>query len=135
MTKSSTTVSGFNRRDALRLMGLGGVASLIAPNLLGAPAFGQTPPAAPTGRVIVGLSQEPTVFNPLMLHIEVDEGVYFTLFDPLLSVDPDGIIRPTSPPRCRPWRMAASPRTASTGASGCATTSSGTTARRSPPRT
>nr|WP_295886443.1 peptide ABC transporter substrate-binding protein [uncultured Devosia sp.] len=93
MTKNSTT-SSFTRRDALRLMGLGGVASLVAPNLLGAPAFGQTPPAAPTGRVIVGLSQEPTVFHPLMAKIETDDGVHFSMFDALFRIDPQGAIQP-----------------------------------------
>jgi peptide/nickel transport system substrate-binding protein len=48
------------------------------------------PPAKPAGQAVIGLSQEPTVFNPLMLHIEVDEGVYFNLFSPLWQVDPDG---------------------------------------------
>ncbi|HMG51074.1 MAG TPA: peptide ABC transporter substrate-binding protein [Inquilinus sp.] len=52
------------------------------------------PPAKPTGQVIVGLSQEPTVFNPLMLHIEVDEGVYLNLFSPLWQVDPKGSFIP-----------------------------------------
>lgn len=94
MTKSSTTTSTFTRRDALRLMGMGGVATLVAPNLLGAPAFGQTPPAAPTGRIVVGLSQEPTVFNPLMPHIEVDDGVNFSVFDALFRINPDGVIVP-----------------------------------------
>lgn len=75
-------------------MGLGGVASLVAPNLLLAPAFGQTPPATPTGRVVVGLSQEPTVFNPLMPHIEVDDGVNFSVFDALFRIDPQGVIVP-----------------------------------------
>ncbi|MEI2616437.1 MAG: peptide ABC transporter substrate-binding protein [Thermomicrobiales bacterium] len=67
------------------------------------PATGQTPTAGkateppvapgtatPKGQVIVGLSQEPTVFNPLMAHIEVDDGVYFNLFDPLWGVDEKG---------------------------------------------
>lgn len=94
MTTRSTTTSTFTRRDALRLMGMGGVATLVAPNLLGAPAFGQTPPAAPTGRVVVGLSQEPTVFNPLMPHIEVDDGVNFSIFDALFRIDPYGVIQP-----------------------------------------
>lgn len=94
MTKRSTTNSTFTRRDALRLMGMGGVATLVAPNLLGAPAFGQAPPAAPTGRIVVGLSQEPTVFNPLMPHIEVDDGVNFSMFDALFRIDPYGVIQP-----------------------------------------
>ena len=94
MSKTSTTTSTFSRRDALRLLGMGGVATLVAPNLLGAPAFGQTPPAAPTGRIIVGLSQEPTVFNPLMAKIETDDGVHFSMFDALVRIDPQGIIQP-----------------------------------------
>lgn len=48
------------------------------------------PPSKATGQAVIGLSQEPTVFNPLMLHIEVDEGVYFNLFSPLWQVDPEG---------------------------------------------
>lgn len=48
------------------------------------------PPAKPTGQAVIGLSQEPTVFNPLMLHIEVDEAVYFNLFSALWQVDPQG---------------------------------------------
>ena len=61
--------------------------------LLGTAARAQTtskPPSKPTGQVVVGISQEPTVFNPLLLHIEVDEGVYMNLFNPLWSVDPQG---------------------------------------------
>ncbi len=41
------------------------------------------PPAKPTGQVVIGFSQEPTVFNPLMPHIEVDQGVHLNLFSPL----------------------------------------------------
>ena len=39
------------------------------------------------GDVIVGLSQEPTVFHPLMPGIEVDRGVHMAVFDPLWRVD------------------------------------------------
>jgi peptide/nickel transport system substrate-binding protein len=39
------------------------------------------------GQVVIGLSQEPTVFNPLRPHIEVDRGVHFGLFDSLWRVD------------------------------------------------
>lgn len=53
-------------------------------------AAAATPPDSPTGQVVIGLSQEPTVFHPLMLHIEVDEGVYFNLFSALWRVSPDG---------------------------------------------
>ena len=52
------------------------------------------PPASPRARSWSAISQEPTVFNPLMLHIEVDEGVYFNIFNPLWSVDPDGKLYP-----------------------------------------
>lgn len=52
------------------------------------------PPSAPRGQVVVGLSQEPTVFNPLMPSIEVDQGVWWNLFDPLWGVDSDGNLTP-----------------------------------------
>jgi len=52
------------------------------------------PPAKPAGQVIVGLSQEPTVFNPLMPHIEVDQGVHWNLFNPLWGVDDKGNFTP-----------------------------------------
>ena len=94
MTKRSATTSNYSRRDALRMMGIGGAAGLIAPNLLGKPVFARTASAKPTGRVIVGLGQEPTVFNPLMAHIEVDDGVHFSVFDALFRIDPQGVIQP-----------------------------------------
>src|SRR5437899_1123444 len=77
-------------------------APTTAPAATTAPAGGAATPAAtgqpkptaaaaakpkPSGQVIAGLSQEPTVFNPLMAHIEVDEGVHYNLFDPLWGVD------------------------------------------------
>lgn len=94
MTKRSKTNSTYSRRDALRLMALGGAAGLTAPNLLGKPAFAKAPPTGPTGRVVVGLSQEPTVFNPLMAHIETDDAVHFSIFDALFRIDPQGVIQP-----------------------------------------
>ena len=94
MTERSNTKSNYSRRDALRLMAIGGAAGLIAPNLLGKPAFAQNPPASPTGRVVVGLSQEPTVFNPLMPHTEVDDAVHFSVFDALVRMDPKGVLQP-----------------------------------------
>jgi len=51
-------------------------------------------PTKPTGQVIVGLSQEPTVFNPLMPAIEVDQGVWWNLFNPLWGVDAAGNFTP-----------------------------------------
>jgi peptide/nickel transport system substrate-binding protein len=48
----------------------------------------------PKGRIIVGLSQEPTVFNPLMPGIEADHSVWFALFSTLWRVEPDGSFTP-----------------------------------------
>ena len=76
------------------MMALGGAAGVFAPNLLTDPAFSQNAPRTPKGRVVVGLSQEPTVFNPLMAHIEVDDGVHFSVFDALFRIDPKGVIQP-----------------------------------------
>ncbi len=76
------------RRSALKLLGLAGTASIFAPHLLGKPAFAQS--AEPKGRIVVGLSQEPTVFNPLMAKIEVDDGIHFSVFDALFRVTPEG---------------------------------------------
>jgi peptide/nickel transport system substrate-binding protein len=58
-------------------------------------AFAQTerrgnPPDKPRGQVIAGLSQEPTVFHPLMTGIDVDQAVWWQLFSPLWFIDPDG---------------------------------------------
>lgn len=92
MTTDNKTKPGYSRRDTLRMLAAGGAVGLLAPNLLGKPAFGQ--PAAPTGRIVVGLSQEPTVFNPLMPHIEVDDGVAFSVFDALFRITPEGVIVP-----------------------------------------
>lgn len=94
MTKRESISAEMSRRSALRLMALTGAAGVFAPGLLGRGAAAQTPPAAPKGRIIVGLSQEPTVFNPLMLKIEVDDGVHFSIFDPLFYTDTDGVIKP-----------------------------------------
>ncbi len=83
-----------SRRGLLQLGLLAGAAGLVRPGLVLGQAASAKPPAQPTGQVVVGISQEPTVFNPLMLHIEVDEGVYFNIFSPLWSVAPDGSLVP-----------------------------------------
>ncbi len=44
--------------------------------------------------MVIGLSQEPTVFDPRRPHIEVDDGVYQALFSPLWTVDPKGNLLP-----------------------------------------
>jgi peptide/nickel transport system substrate-binding protein len=92
MTEAKTA-SIYSRRSALQLM-IAGAVGLAGSNLPGQPALARTSPAKPTGRVIVGLGQEPTVFNPLMVHIEVDDGVHFSVFDALFRIDPQGVIQP-----------------------------------------
>lgn len=88
--KSSSTIFRPTRRQALG-MAIAGAAGLTMPNLTGAGrAHAATPPSEPKGQVIVGFSQEPTVFNPHLPHIEVDEGIHFSVFDPLFGVDPKG---------------------------------------------
>jgi peptide/nickel transport system substrate-binding protein len=94
MTDDTTPKSAYSRREAVRLTAAGGLAWLIAPNLLGRPAFAQDRPQIPKGRVVVGLSQEPTVLNPLMPHIEVDDAIHFSVFDALFRIAPNGIIQP-----------------------------------------
>jgi peptide/nickel transport system substrate-binding protein len=90
MNLKETTVSNkFTRRRTLQMMGLAGAAGLFAPNLLVSKALAAKP-KVPTGQVIVGFSQEPTVFNPLMPRIEVDDGVQLSLFDALFRVNVEG---------------------------------------------
>jgi peptide/nickel transport system substrate-binding protein len=94
MTKDLKPSSGRSRRDTLRLIATVGMApGLIATNLLGKPAYAQTK-TAPKGRIVVGVTQEPTVFNPLMPHLEVDDSVNFSVFDALFRIDPKGVIVP-----------------------------------------
>jgi len=57
-------------------------ASAVAGLSVSTSAFAQTerptnPPDKPKGQVIAALSQEPTVFHPLMPGIEVDQGVWW----------------------------------------------------------
>lgn len=84
----------FNRRHVLGMMLAGGAASVFAPAILGrdrAMAEG----GAPTGQMILGFSQEPTVFNPHLMHIEVDDGMHHCLFDTLFFAKPDGLYVPS----------------------------------------
>lgn len=81
----------FTRRQGLKFFGAAGLAAM-APSILGmGPARAED---APKGQIVVGFSQEPTVFNPHLLHIEVDEGVHFAIFDPLFDVDAKGNFYP-----------------------------------------
>ncbi|MGE0717324.1 MAG: peptide ABC transporter substrate-binding protein [Alphaproteobacteria bacterium] len=84
------------RRGFLGMAALGGLAAAL-PGTPDARAQGTpSPPPRGTrrGQVIVGLSQEPTKFNPLMARIEVDEGVHLNLFSPLWSIDTTGQLVP-----------------------------------------
>jgi peptide/nickel transport system substrate-binding protein len=77
------------RRQALSLVALGASGVVLG----GLPRIGEAQAAAGktmSGQLTIGFSQEPTVFNPHLPHIEVDDGVHFALFDLLFSVDPEG---------------------------------------------
>jgi peptide/nickel transport system substrate-binding protein len=82
---------GVSRRQALRIGAGAGAATLL---LSSAAQRALAANDAPSGQVIVAFSQEPTVFNPHMLHIEVDEGIHWNVFDPLFGVNPDGTFYP-----------------------------------------
>src|SRR5437899_5484690 len=80
---------GWMKRREFLVATLGGVGGIAASSALrglgwaaGAPRKG--------GQVIVGLSQEPTVFNPLKAHIEVDRGVHMCIFDALWRMNAQG---------------------------------------------
>jgi peptide/nickel transport system substrate-binding protein len=77
-----------SRREALALGVAGAAYAAGSRGAMAQPAA--KPPSKPKGQVIIGLSQEPTVFNPLMPHIEVDQGVHWNVFSPLWSVNAQG---------------------------------------------
>ncbi|WP_374440658.1 peptide ABC transporter substrate-binding protein [Stella sp.] len=81
------------RRRFLQLAAAGAAAGAFPGGV--AWAQGARPPkGVRKGQVTVGISQEPTVFNPLRARIEVDEGVHMNLFSPLWSIDPKGNLVP-----------------------------------------
>lgn len=77
------------RRQALGLLALG-TSGVILSGLPGLSRALAQEAKTPKGQLTVGFSQEPTVFNPHMPHIEVDEGIHFSIFDPLFYVDETG---------------------------------------------
>jgi len=78
----------FRRRQTLKFLGAAaGLSAASMTEVLTSKAFAQQ---VPKGQVIIGHSQEPTVFNPHLLHIEVDDGIHFAIFDPLFNIDPKG---------------------------------------------
>jgi len=65
---------------------------LLERDVLAAPARQDEPVKG--GQVIVGLSQEPTIFNPLKSTLEVDRGVQFAIFDSLWRIDQGAALVP-----------------------------------------
>ena len=91
MTERNSNATAYHRRDLMALMLGAGAGSLLAPiSFAYAQAKVPAPLAKPRGQVIAGISQEPTVFNPLMPGSEVDQGVWWQLFSPLWFIAPDG---------------------------------------------
>src|SRR2546430_11908460 len=72
----------------------GAAALATAGGLRARRASAQAPTAAATpqkgGQIIVGISQEPQNFNPVMPTIETQRGVHMAIFDDLWRVDGQG---------------------------------------------
>ncbi|WP_250502059.1 peptide ABC transporter substrate-binding protein [Caballeronia sp. AZ7_KS35] len=81
------------RRSLFRIAGALAAAAAVPP-LLGLDRAVAAPPSRPTGQVVIGITNEVTVFNPLMLGLSVDQGVWWNLFDPLWGIDPAGNLIP-----------------------------------------
>src|SRR3984893_11684009 len=75
-----------SRRTAVGVFGSAGAALMLGP-LLDRGVVLAAEAVKKGGQVVVALSQEPTVFNPVRPHIEVDRGVHFGLFDSLWRID------------------------------------------------
>ncbi|MQB06735.1 peptide ABC transporter substrate-binding protein [Agrobacterium tumefaciens] len=88
MSDQNKPLINTTRRQALGLLALGASGVVLS----GLPGFSRATAQdkAAKGQLTVGFSQEPTVFNPHMPHIEVDEGIHFSIFDPLFYVDEKG---------------------------------------------
>lgn len=83
----------WSRREILEILAGTSAALVLGPMLdAGAVLAAETPRKG--GQVVVGLSQEPTVFNPLRPFIEVDRGVHFGIFDALWRIDERGQLVP-----------------------------------------
>lgn len=80
-------------RRTLMTASAASAAMMLIPGLVKAQAA-DLPPKGRKGQIIVGVSQEPTVFHPLMPGIESDQGVWFALFNPLWHTEPDGSFVP-----------------------------------------
>ncbi len=88
MSDKNKPLMNTTRRQALGLLALGASGVVLS----GLPGFSRAMAQGKDakGQLTVGFSQEPTVFNPHMPHIEVDEGIHFSIFDPLFYVDEKG---------------------------------------------
>ncbi|EGL65472.1 ABC transporter, substrate binding protein (oligopeptide) [Agrobacterium sp. ATCC 31749] len=88
MSDQNKPLMNTTRRQALGLLALGASGVVLS----GLPGFSRAmaQEKSAKGQLTVGFSQEPTVFNPHMPHIEVDEGIHFSIFDPLFYVDDKG---------------------------------------------
>lgn len=83
----TTDIKGSATRRQAMMTGAAALATLALPS---AGRAQPRPPAKPRGQVVAGLSQEPTVMHPLMPGSEVDQGVWWALFNPLWHIDPQG---------------------------------------------
>jgi peptide/nickel transport system substrate-binding protein len=87
-SETGNTVLNPTRRQALA-MAIVGATGVMLPLGRSSQSFAAMKAPA-SGQVVIGLSQEPTVFNPHMPHIEVDEGIHWNVFDPLFGISPSG---------------------------------------------
>jgi len=81
-SETSARTIVLSRRTALGLLGGTAAAVALGP-LLDRSVVLAADNVKKGGQVVVALSQEPTVFNPVRPHIEVDHGVHFGIFDSL----------------------------------------------------
>jgi peptide/nickel transport system substrate-binding protein len=95
--KSNIDVFNPTRRQVLALLGSASLTTTAVSlgGLLASQSAIAATPKTVSKQMVIGFSQEPTVFNPHLLHIEVDEGIYFGVFDSLFKVDPQGKFIPS----------------------------------------
>lgn len=90
---SKTIIQAVAQPNRRRMMQFGlacGVSLSVLSSALWSKDALANPPSTPTGLVVVGQSQEPTIFHPLLSSIEVDHGVWWNLYDPLWAPDEKG---------------------------------------------
>jgi len=88
MDNFANPLANASRRQTLKFLGAAaGLSAASMSEVLTSKAFAQQ---VPKGQVIIGHSQEPTVLNPHLLHIEVDDGIHYAIFDPLFNIDTEG---------------------------------------------